>query len=463
MQRDIMGRLVGWKGSQRRKPLLLQGARQVGKTWAIKELARSEFEGMAYVDFQAAENMHAVFEGSLDPARLLDAVALQTGAEAGDPRVLVVFDEVQECPRALESLKSFQQERPDVPLVAAGSLLGVALHGRGREVSFPVGKVDHLMMHPMTFAEYLRGTGQGRLATLLESGDESLIGAFSERLTDELRRYYFVGGMPEAVSTFAETRDYTAVRVVQSRLLTDYELDFSKYASAQLTERIRLVWRSLPGQLARENKKFLYSAVKTGARARGYEEAIQWLVDAGLVHKVTRISKPGLPLSAYEDLAAFKLYFLDVGLLGAASRLDASTIVEGSRLFTEFKGALTENYVCQSLVATEKVEPRYWSAENSTGEVDFVYDYAGRVVAVEAKAELNLRAKSLRTFVERNGLEPGVRLSLAGFDRQGWVVNVPLYAAGLLPDRIHGTRPPADLDGLGIRPESLHAGCSDSY
>ena len=448
MQRDIMEALANWKDAPGRKPLVLQGARQVGKTWAVKELARSAFADIAYIDFLTDDTMQAVFEGSLDPARLLEAVALRTGAEAGSPDVLVAFDEVQECPRALESLKSFQQNRPDVPIIAAGSLLGVALRGRGENgggkgrarggtgggISFPVGKVDHLLMHPMTFTEYLRGVGQGRMASLLESRDESLIGAFSERYVEELRRYYFVGGMPEAVAAFAESRDYARVRRVQARLLSDYELDFSKYASAQLTERIRLVWRSLPGQLARENKKFVYTAVKQGARARGYEEAIQWLVDAGLVLKVNRISKAGLPLSAYEDLGAFKLYLLDVGLLGAASRLDASTVVEGNRLFTEFNGSLAENYVCQALVASGKVVPYYWSAENSTGEVDFVYDYAGRVVPVEVKADVNLRAKSLRSFVAANGLEPGVRLSLAGFDRQAWVTNVPLYAADLLPD-----------------------------
>lgn len=434
-----MTKLAGWKNSPNRKPLLLQGARQVGKTWAIKELARLEFGEMAYIDFLVDENMRAVFEGSLDPSRLLDAIALQTGVDAGKPDVLVVFDEVQECPRALTSLKAFQQDRPEVPIIAAGSLLGVALHGRraggapGESASFPVGKVDHLRMHPMTFSEYLEGVGEGRMAGLLASRDEALIDSFSERFIEELKRYYYVGGMPEAVATFAYERDYGSTREVQRRLLADYELDFSKYATPQLSERIRYVWRSLVGQLARENKKFLYSAVKPGARARGYEEAIQWLVDAGLVLKVSRVSKPGLPLSAYEDLGAFKLYLLDVGLLGAASRLDASAIVEGNRLFTEFKGALSENYVCQSLAATGEVVPHYWSAENSSGEVDFLYDFGGRVVPVEVKAELNLRAKSLRAFVAANGLEPGVRLSLAGFDRQSWVTNVPLYAADLLP------------------------------
>ena len=373
MRRDVMGRLERWASSGTGKPLLLQGARQVGKTWAIKELSRTRFSGMAYIDFLVEEDMRAVFEGSLSPARLLDAISLHTGIDAGSPDVLVVFDEVQECPRALASLKTFQQERPDVPLVAAGSLLGVALHGRredgrpGEPISFPVGKVHHVRMHPTTFSEYLRGTGQERMAALVESRDESLIQAFSECFIDELRRYYYVGGMPEAVAAFGETRDYARAREVQRRLLADYELDFSKYATPQLTERIRLVWRSLPGQLARENKKFVYSAVKPGARARGYEEAIQWLADAGLVHRVARISEPGLPLSAYEDLGAFKLHLFDVGLLGAASRLDASTLVEGSRLFTEFKGSLTENYVCQSLVASGKVVPHYWSAEKLFG------------------------------------------------------------------------------------------------
>lgn len=436
MRRAVSEKLVRWKNSPSRKPLLLQGARQVGKTWAIKELARSEFSEMAYVDFLVDEGMRSVFEGSLAPSRLLEAITLHTGASAGAPDTLVVFDEVQECPRALTSLKAFQQERPDVPIVAAGSLLGVALHGRGQGVSFPVGKVDHLRMYPMTFEEYLGGVGEERMAGLLSGGDESLLGAFAERFVDELRRYYFVGGMPEAVSTFALSHDYEKVRGVQERLLTDYELDFSKYATPALTERIRLVWRSLPAQLARENKKFVYSAVRKGARARGYEEAIQWLVDAGLALRVNRITKPGLPLVSYEDKEAFKLYFLDVGLLGAASRLGYGTVAGGSHLFTEFKGALTENYVCQELVATGKVRPTYWSAENSSGEVDFVYDWEGEVVPVEVKAELNLRAKSLKSFVGTYRLNRGVRLSLAGFERQPWVVNLPLYVAGLLPDGV---------------------------
>lgn len=441
MKRNVLDQLVHWKNQPARKPLLVQGARQVGKTWAIKEFARREFAEMAYIDFLTDDDMKAVFDGSLDPSRILEAISLRTDVDAGDPDVLIVLDEIQECPRALTALKTFCERRPDIPIVAAGSLLGVALHGGARHVggapiSFPVGKVDFLTMYPMTFGEYLDAVGEERMARALEGANITLLDAFAERYTDHLRRYYFTGGMPEAVWTYAETRDLAAVRQVQTSLLMAYELDFSKYASPQTAERIRYVWQSLPSQLARENKKLLYSAVRPGARARGYEEAIQWLLDAGLALRVSRIAKAGLPLSGYEDQSAFKLYLFDTGLLGAASALDASTLIAGNALFTEFKGALTENYVCQQLVATGKVTPRYWSAKNSSGEVDFVYEWKGEVVPVEVKAEQNLRSKSLKSFIDRSNLERGIRLSLSGFERQPWVTNVPLYAAGLLPDRL---------------------------
>lgn len=276
--------------------------------------------------------------------------------------------------------------------------------------------------------------GDGALRDLLHKADFSLTDALRERYEDRLRQYYYVGGMPEAVAEFAESGSFEAVRTVQNRLLFDYEHDFSKYADALLAEKIRLVWNSVPSQLARENKKFIFSAVREGARARGYEEAIQWLVDAGLLLRVKRVSKAALPLSLYEDRDAFKLYFFDVGLLGAANRLSAKVLVEGSRLFQEFKGALSENYVCQELVATNKVVPYYWAAQNSSGEVDFVYDYEASIVPVEVKATVNLKAKSLKMFVEKNHLGRGLRLSLEGFREQDWVVNLPLYAAGLLPE-----------------------------
>lgn len=429
MYRSVMEDLVSWKNRPDRKPLLLQGARQVGKTWLALELGRTAFAQVAHVVFLDNEPMKAVFEGSLSPARLLTAISAETSTRAGDPDVLIVFDEVQECPRALTALKLFCEQRPEVPIIAAGSLLGVALHGG---VSFPVGKVEHLYVHPMTFYEYLRATDSA-LADILGASDLTLIDAFAERFIDSLKTYYYIGGMPEAVAAYARSGDFAESRRVQERLLFDYEHDFSKHATPLLAERIREVWRSAPSQLARENKKFVYTAVRPGARARNFEEAIGWLVDAGLLIRVNRVSKPGLPLDAYRDLGAFKLYFLDVGLLGAASKLNVKTVVDGATLFEEFKGALTEQFVCQQLVATGKLAPRYWSAENSLGEVDFLYDYEGRVVPVEVKAETNLKGKSLSSFAKKYGIERSLRLSLAGFKDQGWVVNVPLYAVNLLP------------------------------
>lgn len=426
-----MERLKAWRDSPRRKPLILQGARQVGKTWLALEFGRTCYDRVAHVVFLDNEPMRQAFEGSLSPQRLLPLISAQTGVPVEDGRTLVVFDEVQECPRALTALKLFQEQRPDVPVIAAGSLLGVALH---RGVSFPVGKVDHLDLYPLTFIEFLMGMGEDALAEGIARQDLDLMDVFSERYTDLLKQYYCVGGMPEAVETYREGRDFGEVRSVQNRLLYDYDHDFSKHADPILSERIREVWQSAPSQLARENRRFIYSAVRPGARARGYEEAIRWLVDAGLLTRVSRIAKPGLPLASYKDLSSFKLYLLDVGLLAAASRLDVRTIVGGNSLFQEFKGALTEQYVCQQLVAGGAAVPYYWSAENSSGEVDFVYDHANAVIPVEVKAEDNLRARSLRSFTEKYGISRSVRLSLAGVRDQGWVLNLPLFAADMLPD-----------------------------
>lgn len=435
MERLAMAQLVAWKDDPRRKPLILQGARQVGKTWLALELGKRCFAQTAHVVFLDNEPMQNVFAGSLDPGRLLLAIAAETGTRAGDADVLIVLDEIQECPRALTALKLFCEQRPEVPIIAAGSLLGVALH---RGVSFPVGKVYHLNLYPLTYREFLMALGEDKLVSLLDCGDTSLIEAFSERYIDLLRFYYYVGGMPEAVQAFLDTRDLRKARDIQTRLLFDYEHDFSKHAEGVLAERIRDVWDSAPSQLARENRKFIYSAVRPGARARNYEEAIKWLIDAGLLVRVNRITKPGLPLAAYKDLSAFKLYLVDVGLLGAASRLDVGTVVGGSALFEEFKGALTEQFVCQELIATGQLVPYYWSAENSSGEVDFVYDFANAVMPVEVKAETNLKAKSLASFVKKYGVDCALRLSLAGFKDQGWVLNVPLYAISLLPEKVKG-------------------------
>lgn len=437
MQRKIMSSLIHWRASRNRKPLLLQGARQVGKTWILKEFGEQEFESVAYINFLDDEAMRQVFDGDLAPERLISSIELQTGVRVQGDDTLIIFDEIQECPRAITSLKMFNERLPQLPIVAAGSLLGVALHAG---VSFPVGKVDHLYMYPMTFFEFLLATDE-KLVAPLQQGDTSLIDSFAQRYTEALKRYYFVGGMPEAVSTFIETDDFQEIRNVQNRLLLDYEHDFSKYAGAQIAERIRMLWNSIPSQLGRQNKKFIYSAVRKGARARNYEEAIRWLVDAGLILQVNRISKPGVPNAAYEDRNAFKLYMLDVGLLGAASRISPQTLIEGNRLFTEFKGALTENYVCQQLITAGSTKPYsssgfrpfYWSSESSDGEVDFIYDIDDLIVPIEAKAELNLRSKSLRSFVSKYGLPYGYRVSLALYKEQDWITNIPLFAMNLLP------------------------------
>lgn len=433
MERTAMTELEAWASSPRRKPLVVQGARQVGKTWLIREFGHARFRQTAYISFMDDENMRTIFEGSLDCERLLRAIALATGCDAGAPDVLVVFDEIQECPRALMSLKTFCENRPDVPLIAAGSLLGVAMH---QGVSYPVGKVEYLDLFPLTFSEFLRGTGKGQLADVIDAGDFDMMTAFAEKFTDELRSYYFVGGMPEAVMAFGEQADFDGARKVQRRLLRSYEQDLSKHAAPGMVEKIRLVWQSAPSQLARENKKFIYSAIRSGARARGYEEAIQWLVDAGLLIRVRRVSKPGLPLAGYEDKDAFKLYMLDVGLLGAASNLYKSTVVQKTRLFTEYKGALTENFVCQSLRANGIDNLHYWTSRNSGAEVDFVYDYAGKIVPVEVKAEENLRSKSLHAFIDSYQLGRGLRLSLSGYREQDWLVNVPLYAVDTVPEKV---------------------------
>jgi predicted AAA+ superfamily ATPase len=429
MYRTAIKRLVTWKESKHRKPLILQGARQVGKSWLLEEFGRTHFEQIALVNFLENDGMKSVFAGSLNPQRLLDAIAVETGVRPEAESTLIVFDEVQECPRVLTSLKLFQEQRPELAIVAAGSLLGIALH---QGISFPVGKVEHMSLYPLTFREFLAATGNEALVELVERRDFSLIDSFKERYTDALKRYYFVGGMPEAVQTFIDSSDYSAVRAVQKRLLYDYDHDFSKHASAELSERIRLVWNSAPSQLARENRKFVYTAVRPSARARNFEMAIQWLVDAGLLLRVHRVAKPGVPLSSYKDLNAFKLYLLDTGLLGAISNLDASALLARTQLFEEFKGALTEQYICQEITAALDNTPYYWSAESSSGEIDFLYEDADRIVPIEVKAAENLRSKSLGAFCKKYRLRHAVRLSLSGYREQDWMTNIPLYAASTL-------------------------------
>ena len=427
MERFLMDDLVGWKNSVRRKPLVLNGARQVGKTWLLMEFGARHFESVAYVNLDNNLGLASQFDVGYDLPRILLMIQAESGQRVIPGKTLVVLDEVQKCPKALTSLKYFCENVPELAVAAAGSLLGITFHeGTG----YPVGKVDMLDLHPLSFREFLDATGNPMLREVVDSGDKQLLGSLAAKFRELLKQYCFVGGMPEVVATFVESADLSAVRAVQEGVLFGYERDISKHLGAAGAERALSAWRSLPAHLGQENKKFVFGHIGEGARARDYRSAITWLTQAGIATRVPRVSKPGVPLSAYADESAFKLFSLDVGLLCALSRLDASSIVDGNALFTEFRGALTEQYVCQQLVSDCNLSPCYWSAENSRGEVDFLVQRGGRVYPIEVKAEENLRSKSLRAF---SGRYPGTvprRFSLSGFCDQGWMRNVPLYAIG---------------------------------
>ena len=427
MQRKLMDRLVGWKGSERRKPLIVNGARQVGKTWILKELGRLHFESVAYVSLDKDERARRFFEPDLDPRRIVSSLSLHLDMDIDPGRTLVVLDEIQSCPAAITSLKYFCEDAQEYHVAAAGSLLGIsATHGTG----FPVGKVSTLNLFPLSFTEFLCATGSGRYAELVERGDHAMMDTFSDKLKELLRTYYIVGGMPEAVNAYIGTADVRDARGVQDQILTDYTSDFAKHVPANLLARTMLAWDSIPKHLSKENKKFVFGQVRKGARAADFEESLRWLEQAGLVTKVPRVSKPGMPLKAYRDQNAFKVFMLDIGLLGAMSGLSPAAMVDGGGIFTEFKGALTEQYVCQQLVSDCGLAPFYWSAENSSGEIDFLVQDGSGVYPIEVKAEENLRAKSLRAFNERyEGMSPR-RFSMSGFRDQGWMRNIPLYAIG---------------------------------
>ena len=380
MYRRALEDLIRWKNSKTRKPMIIRGARQVGKTWLMREFGRTQYEQYAYINFDNNERMEHLFSGNLAISRIVTALQIESGVSIDADNTLLVFDEVQEVPNALTSLKYFCENAPQYHVIAAGSLLGVALHPGA---SFPVGKVDFMDLYPLDFLEFMRALGEGRLVDLLEDMDWEMITGFKGKYIDLLKQYYYIGGMPEAVKTFAETLDYRMVRQVQQRLLMAYEQDFSKHAPHETVPRIRMLWDSIPSQLAKENRKFIYGLIRQGARAREYELAMAWLTDCGLVHKVSRISKPGMPLRAYQDFNAFKLFVVDVGLLSAMSGLDVKSLLEGNRIFEEFKGALTEQYVLQQLLAIKEIKPFYWSAETGSAELDFVIQSGMHVVPLE--------------------------------------------------------------------------------
>ena len=425
MDRHLMTELVRWKESPRRKPLILNGARQVGKTWLLKEFGREHFNAVAYVSLDGNSAARDLFEQDLDPARIIRDLSILTGVAIRPLSTLIILDEIQAAPKAITSLKYFCENAPEYAVAAAGSLLGIsATEGTG----YPVGKVNTLDLYPLSFREFLDATGNTMLRELADSVDTVSINAFSSRLIPLLRRYFVVGGMPAVVSGYIEGEALGSVRAMQSQILEDYLRDFAKHAPLRINPKMVEAWNSIPVHLAKENKKFIFGQVREGARAKDYAESLTWLAQAGLIHKVPRITKPGIPLSAYNDNKSFKVFLLDVGLLGAMAGLDPATVLDGNAAFTEFKGSLTEQYVCQQLVSDCGLAPYYWSAENSSGEIDFLAQGSNGIYAIEVKAEENLRAKSLRAFKAAYPEVKSVRLSLSGYREQDWMRNVPLYA-----------------------------------
>lgn len=425
MYRIAMEKLYRWKVSRRRKPLIIQGARQVGKTWLMKEFGRAAYRDMVYINFDSNSRMAELFASDLNTDRLIMGIELYAGKKIDPDSTLLIFDEVQEVPRALSSLKYFYENAPQYHIICAGSLLGIALH---EGTSFPVGKVDFLELYPLSFREFLMAVTGTQFAKLLDSQDYKMITSFKQTYIEALKQYYFIGGMPEAVKNFTEERDFYEVREVQKRILAAYEQDFSKHAPLEIAPKIRMVWNSIPSQLAKENKKFLYGLVREGGRAKEYETAIMWLCDCGLVYKIERVKGGGIPLKAYVDQKAFKLFVVDVGLLGCMTGLSPKILLDGKDLFKEFKGALTEQYVCQQLKTLENLSIYYYTNDRGSCEVDFVVDTGERTVPVEVKAEVNLKAKSLKTYYEKYQPEISIRTSMADYRPEEWLMNLPLYA-----------------------------------
>lgn len=430
MIRTAMAELTLWKAKKRRKPLIIRGARQVGKTWLMKEFGAAEYENVVYINFDNNERMKNLFEGSLDVGRLIIGMELYAGHKIDAKNTLLIFDEVQEVPKALTALKYFDEDAPQYHIICAGSLLGVALH---QGTSFPVGKVEFLDLYPLSFFEFMMAMGKGQFVELLKMGDFKMAATFKQEYMDLLKHYYYVGGMPEVVLNFSENRDFNEARDIQRRILSAYEQDFSKHAPIEAVPRIRMLWNSIPAQLSKENKKFIYGLIKEGARAREYELALLWLTDCGLVHKVHRVTAPGLPLKAYEDEKAFKLFLLDVGLLSCMTGLRQSVLLDGNELFKEFKGALTEQYVLEQLKTLKGLETYYWTSARGTAEVDFVVDTGDNIVPVEVKAEVNLQAKSLKVFREKFAPALSVRTSMADYKTEDWLLNLPLWAVEAFP------------------------------
>lgn len=424
MYREGINSLIAWKNSPRRKPLILRGARQVGKTWLLKEFGRTQYRQCVYVNFENASHLQDIFLKDFDMARILQALQIHARTVITPEDTLIIFDEIQAAERGVTALKYFCEEASQYHVVAAGSLLGMGLHA---QVSFPVGKVNFMDLRPLSFYEFLYALGEEQLAKTLQSGEWQTVSIFHSQLSEYLKTYLYIGGMPEVVATYSHTHDFNLVRQVQREILNAYEADFSKHAPVEIVPRIQMVWRSIPSQLAKENKKFVYGVLREGARAKDFELAIEWLCNCGLFLKSQRIQKPSLPLIAYQDLPVFKLFLLDVGLLAAMASLDMRILIEQDRIFTEFKGALTEQYVMQQLRLHSDDYIGYWTNERSTAEVDFVIQRAGEVIPIEVKAETNVRARSFKLFCEKYQPRQAIRTSMLPYQQEEWMTNVPLY------------------------------------
>ena len=427
MDRYAINELVRWKNARRRKPLIIEGARQVGKTWLVKDFACKHYDNIAYINFEEQIYLRNLFETDFDVTRIISAIGAAAHQNCMPGKTLIFLDEIQEVPNGVTALKYFYENASDYHIIAAGSLLGLELH---RQASFPVGKVQFMTLHPMSFLEFLDAVGEQALAGFIAKRDWENIRLFGPKLKDLLKHYYYVGGMPEAVLAFSETHDWLEVRDIQNEILESYDRDFSKHAPEEIVPRIRQLWNSLPAQLSKENRKFLYGVVREGARAREYEIALQWLSDGGLIHRVNNVSAPRLPLKSYEDKSSFKIFAVDIGLLGAMCGLDSDTIVRGNNIFTEFKGALTEQYVLQQLKL--KHEPFYWSKPNARQEIDFLIQTNGGIIPIEVKAEENLKAKSLKQFVLDNHPDTAYRTSMSDYRQEEWMTNMPLYCVPVI-------------------------------
>ena len=427
MYREKIEELKKWKQSPTRKPLIIRGARQVGKTWLMKEFGEKYYDKCAYINFDDNTRMNKLFEEDFDLDRIIQGLKIESGVNIEPENTLIILDEIQETPKALKALKYFCENAREYHIISAGSLLGVAIH---EGTSFPVGKVDFLDLKPLSFFEFLDAIGEKQLLELLKNNDFDMINVFNTKLKDYLKLYYYVGGMPEVVSSYIEYKDLSQVRVIQKRLLEAYEQDFSKHAPSSIVPRIRQLWNNIPTQLAKENKKFIYGLIKKGARAREYEIALSWLIDCGLVYQINRVNNCKIPLSAYQDFSAFKLYLLDVGLLSAMAGVNSKTLLEGNEVFEEFKGSLTEQYVLCQLKECTDLDIYYWTSDSGMAEIDFITQIGGNNVPIEVKASENLQAKSLKVFAEKYKTKINVRTSMSNYKKENWLINIPLYRIG---------------------------------